>query len=862
MLANLIPNTLQKIIFATCIFCFLSNSPHSQIISESGTCLELTEYSPSFDKGVRVWDIDVEKAEKVCASELAEKPNDPDIIFSMARIADASEDYKNSFRLYLRAAELGSRDAASELAGSYQFGYGVQQSSEQAIKWAKKAHELGSAQGSYFLGLAYRDGSGVISNDEKSIEFLEIASKRGSSKANIILAVLYAYGEGSTKQNLKKAEALWRTERIRGNDEALVDKYEFHLFNPKDPDDMASAIVELEVLAADGWYQASSILSWVNIWPEDFAFTQAGQVSDLLSVRKGFDHAMAAIDHHYFLNNVWNFLKPGIAEKLTEVQAAKFLAKIKEISRSKNIPKSEAIAATMILAQLEYEGLFAPPNLKGEIEHLQFAANELGHGQAANSLSYTYREDPEVRNLNSALEFAELAIDSDNPYEQAIGYSNVGQIYAYSTEKRDFQKASFYFGKAVEILTLSEFTHDEAFLHLARILLLGGHGIQRDVETAKKLILKVEEWNDSRFYSYFLNRYSIPLKGEEKDIFIPLKQLFEEGRSEAASELAAFSELIGDKEKQFKWTFVCSIVCDEYLREISSDYLKLKSKGIRGDKLTNARNEAIEIVKLQFAKSGPTSLSLPVEKQRSSQVYEAGRLYALLIGNSNYQHYLNLDTPVKDIRAVGRVLGERYQASITYLENVTRSEIVQAFSNLNRKVGKADRVLIYFAGHGELVEDEEEGYWLPTDADEDNDANWISNSYVKRKVRALPSENVLIIADTCFSGAMTRGINLTENPSSLDAIQKFLDTKSRVAISSGGLKPVLDGFGGDHSIFANELVKVLESINAPFTASGLYQRLRDSVTEKSLAIGMEQVPLMSNLIAEGHEGPDFVLLPD
>ena len=65
-----------------------------------------------------------------------------------------------------------------------------------------------------------------------------------------------------------------------------------------------------------------------------------------------------------------------------------------------------------------------------------------------------------------------------------------------------------------------------------------------------------------------------------------------------------------------------------------------------------------------------------------------------------------------------------------------------------------------------------------------------------------------------------------------------------------------------HSIFANELVNALENTNDPFTASGLYQRLRDSVTQKSLALGMEQVPLMSNLIAEGHEGPDFVLLPN
>ena len=129
-------------------------------------------------------------------------------------------------------------------------------------------------------------------------------------------------------------------------------------------------------------------------------------------------------------------------------------------------------------------------------------------------------------------------------------------------------------------------------------------------------------------------------------------------------------------------------------------------------------------------------------------------------------------------------------------------------------------------------------------------------------MRSLAADNVLIVADTCFSGAMTRGISLNENAASPDAIQKFLDTKSRIVISSGGLKPVLDGFGGEYSIFANEFVQALENTDDPFTASGLYQKLRDSVTQKSLALGMEQVPLMSNLIAEGHEGPDFVLLPN
>ena len=195
-------------------------------------------------------------------------------------------------------------------------------------------------------------------------------------------------------------------------------------------------------------------------------------------------------------------------------------------------------------------------------------------------------------------------------------------------------------------------------------------------------------------------------------------------------------------------------------------------------------------------------------------------------------------------------------------EQATRAGVEDALGQFLASSCPQDRVIIYFAGHGELKEEEEEGYWLPTDAQVGIDVNWISNSYIKRKVKSFKAQNVLIIADTCFSGAMTRGLNSPSEFESPDAIQKFLNTKSRVVISSGGLKPVLDGYGGNHSIFANELIRTLRDKSEPFTASGLYQQLRDNVTEKSLAIGLEQVPLMSNLIAEGHEGPDFVLLPN
>ena len=69
------------------------------------------------------------------------------------------------------------------------------------------------------------------------------------------------------------------------------------------------------------------------------------------------------------------------------------------------------------------------------------------------------------------------------------------------------------------------------------------------------------------------------------------------------------------------------------------------------------------------------------------------------------------------------------------------------------------------------------------------------------------AKNILLMADSCFSGALTRGIALAnEREISSNALDLFMKTKSRIVISSGGLKPVLDGGGGNHSIFARMLL--------------------------------------------------------
>ena len=63
MLTKRTLHRLQDIILVICVMCALTNSPLAQNITKKELCLDLTNYSPSFGRGVEVWEIEVEKAE-------------------------------------------------------------------------------------------------------------------------------------------------------------------------------------------------------------------------------------------------------------------------------------------------------------------------------------------------------------------------------------------------------------------------------------------------------------------------------------------------------------------------------------------------------------------------------------------------------------------------------------------------------------------------------------------------------------------------------------------------------------------------------------------------------------------------------
>ena len=230
-----------------------------------------------------------------------------------------------------------------------------------------------------------------------------------------------------------------------------------------------------------------------------------------------------------------------------------------------------------------------------------------------------------------------------------------------------------------------------------------------------------------------------------------------------------------------------------------------------------------------------------------------GAYFALVIGNNDYRSFPDLRTAVNDAREVARVLEIDYGFQVTLILDATRADIYAELAKLRTEVGPSDNLLIYYGGHGWLDKDADEGYWLPIDAEEGNPVNWISSSNLISEIRRSSAKHLLVVADSCFSGTLTRGITiLNKTPDYRDRIAK---KKARVVLTSGGLEPVLDTGGGANSVFAKAFLSVLGTNQSVLDGHELFSRLRAMVVSAS-----DQTPEYGEMLKAGHDGGDFLFV--
>ena len=151
----------------------------------------------------------------------------------------------------------------------------------------------------------------------------------------------------------------------------------------------------------------------------------------------------------------------------------------------------------------------------------------------------------------------------------------------------------------------------------------------------------------------------------------------------------------------------------------------------------------------------------------------------------------------------------------------------------------------------------EEGFWQPVDALPGEDYTWIANSDIRRSLKGIPAKHVLVVADSCFSGSLTRGTEQYEGVPK-DRFYTEIDRPvSRKVISSGGTEPVADAGTGGHSVFAYNLLKAPRENRRPYLASfELFNKLARAVTNNS-----SQKPEFGTVFEAGDEGAgDFTFI--
>lgn len=243
-----------------------------------------------------------------------------------------------------------------------------------------------------------------------------------------------------------------------------------------------------------------------------------------------------------------------------------------------------------------------------------------------------------------------------------------------------------------------------------------------------------------------------------------------------------------------------------------------------------------------------------------------GKRYALVLANQNYQHWPKLDTPVADSQAVAERLRQQFGFEVQTLTDATRQSMLAALSALRQKVTPEDQVVVYYAGHGQMDDTTARGYWVPVDADTKDLANWVSVIDVTDQLSGMAARHVLVIADSCYSGTLA-GSLMPQIDAALDAQQRqrhlslIGKKRARVALTSGGLEPVVDGGGGAHSLFARSLLDVMEHIQGPLAAQEMSVAVQARFAHLARRLQLPQQPHYAPIAFAGHEAGDFVLVP-
>jgi predicted nucleic acid-binding Zn-ribbon protein len=733
-------------------------------------------------------------------------------------VAADRADYGASLKIWLSEAQKGSAEAQYYAATLYEKGQTGEPDYLQAADWYRKAAEQGDKRAAVGLGRLYEQGLGVQKDPAEA--FMWFARASGLNEGALSLL---------TNKQAPTAES---TKRIRELERALAEKeQEIQKLNGELRDVNKEAAM-LRTRVKERTSQAQQVSTQLKQREQQYQTLQA----ELAALRVQPDKSQQTTA----LTQQLQKLQAEITletDQLTNRNAEIAQLQARITGLEKNADRIQVLEQTVARRDSEAQKLREQlvkanhelTQLAGQLEDRQrLAAEDRRTSQAAEQRYLQAKAELEQLRAKSDPSGAVPKEDTVKKLQQEMGRAKQ-ELDARNKELAQFQQKIDALeadaekqAKALQVVSVNDLGFDGPSLEIIDPPLIKTRGIQ---VTKDELAIPVS----TSARRSITGRVLAPAG---------LRTLTVNGEGVKANEQGVFTATLPTLRSSVDEIAVQILAVDMQNKRAALKFV-LKSRG------------AVQIT----AAASKQDLAM------------FGRYHALVIGNDHYKHWPQLMNAVSDATAIAKVLKERYGFQVTLLKDTSRAQIMKALNQYRKVLTEKDNLLIYYAGHGHLEQGIDRGYWIPVDAETNDNSEWVLLPSVTDMLQLISAKHVMVVADSCFGGKLTRSSLAQLKPgltdeARLDLLKTLAQKHVRTAMTSGGVKPVLDAGGSGHSVFADAFLGVLEENATVLEAERLFWAVRTRVISTSQKLNAEQIPTYDPIHMAGHESlGDFIFVP-
>jgi hypothetical protein len=223
--------------------------------------------------------------------------------------------------------------------------------------------------------------------------------------------------------------------------------------------------------------------------------------------------------------------------------------------------------------------------------------------------------------------------------------------------------------------------------------------------------------------------------------------------------------------------------------------------------------------------------------------------HLLLIAIDEYQdeNVNNLSNCVSDAIQLRDILLQKYyfhqnDTIEIFNEEATSDAFHKVFEKYISDLTEKDNLIIFYSGHGHYNQTIDRGYWIPTNAKQEQPSTYFSNPDLLDYIRKIKAHHIVLISDSCFSRSILTDYEPSKTHKNLNSLY---NSKSRWALTAGQyLAYERNGFSETiisvlrnavKDILISELIQEVKRAllrNGGSVSSGIFKRLSEHSLQK------------------------------